>query len=55
MTTSMLRPTTSMLRPTMVGKIHRATVTRADLNDVGSITIDSALLEAADGHAPAAR
>jgi aspartate 1-decarboxylase len=29
-------------------KIHRATVTRADLNYVGSITIDRALLEASD-------
>ena len=27
-------------------KIHRATVTEADLNYVGSITIDEALLEA---------
>ena len=31
-------------------KIHRATVTRADLDYVGSITIDRALLEAADLH-----
>ncbi|MEO1437795.1 MAG: aspartate 1-decarboxylase [Bacteroidota bacterium] len=29
-------------------KIHRATVTQADLNYVGSITIDEALLEAAN-------
>ena len=29
-------------------KIHRATVTRADLDYVGSITIDRALIEAAD-------
>lgn len=29
------------------GKIHRATVTHADLNYVGSITIDVALMEAA--------
>lgn len=29
------------------GKIHRATVTEAKLNYVGSITIDEALLEAA--------
>lgn len=29
-------------------KIHRATVTEANLNYMGSITIDSALLEAAD-------
>lgn len=28
-------------------KIHRATVTQAELNYVGSITIDIALLEAA--------
>ncbi len=28
-------------------KIHRATVTQADLNYVGSITIDSSLMEAA--------
>lgn len=31
-------------------KIHRATVTRADLDYVGSITIDQALLEASDIH-----
>ncbi|MBQ9599253.1 MAG: aspartate 1-decarboxylase [Clostridia bacterium] len=29
------------------GKIHRAMVTQAELNYVGSITVDSALLEAA--------
>jgi len=29
-------------------KIHRATVTRADLHYVGSVTIDVALMEAAD-------
>ena len=29
-------------------KIHRATVTRADLDYVGSITIDQALLDASD-------
>ncbi|HLS01811.1 MAG TPA: aspartate 1-decarboxylase, partial [Beutenbergiaceae bacterium] len=39
---------TSMMRPMMVGKIHRATVTHADLHYVGSITIDMDLLEAAD-------
>lgn len=38
----------SRLRPMVVGKIHRATVTQADVNYVGSITIDSKLLEAAD-------
>lgn len=29
-------------------KIHRATVTQADLHYVGSVTVDAALLEAAD-------
>lgn len=37
-----------MLRPMLVGKIHRATVTAADLHYVGSITLDLDLLEAAD-------
>jgi aspartate 1-decarboxylase len=37
-----------MLRTMCKGKIHRATVTQADLNYVGSITIDQDLLEAAD-------
>ncbi len=32
----------------MKSKIHRVTVTEANLNYIGSITIDSALLEAAD-------
>ncbi len=36
-----------MLRHFLLGKIHRATVTRADLDYVGSITIDAALVEAA--------
>lgn len=36
------------LRTIMTGKIHRATVTGADINYVGSITVDSALLEASD-------
>lgn len=31
----------------MLGKIHRAVVTRADLNYVGSISIDANLVEAA--------
>lgn len=31
----------------LCGKIHRATVTQAELDYVGSITIDSALMEAA--------
>jgi aspartate 1-decarboxylase len=36
-----------MLRHFLLGKIHRATVTRADLHYVGSITIDVDLMEAA--------
>jgi aspartate 1-decarboxylase len=35
-----------MLRHLLLGKIHRATVTRADLHYVGSITIDADLMEA---------
>lgn len=35
-------------RTLLKSKIHRATVTAADLNYVGSITIDEALLAAAD-------
>lgn len=38
----------SLLRPMMIGKIHRATVTDADLHYVGSVTVDVDLLEAAD-------
>ncbi|GCE10787.1 aspartate 1-decarboxylase [Tengunoibacter tsumagoiensis] len=37
-----------MLRTMCKGKIHRATVTQANLNYIGSITIDQDLLEAAD-------
>ena len=37
-----------MLRTMMTSKIHRATVTQADLHYVGSVTIDEDLLEAAD-------
>jgi aspartate 1-decarboxylase len=37
-----------MQRIMMKSKIHRATVTQADLNYVGSVTLDSALMEAAD-------
>ncbi|AEA34038.1 aspartate 1-decarboxylase [Hippea maritima] len=37
-----------MLREVLIGKIHRATVTEADLNYVGSITIDEELMEAAN-------
>lgn len=37
-----------MYRTMMKAKIHRARVTEADLNYVGSITIDSAILEKVD-------
>lgn len=37
-----------MFRMMMNSKLHRATVTEANLNYVGSITIDSQLLEAAN-------
>ncbi len=37
-----------MMRTMCKSKIHRATVTEADLNYIGSITIDADLLEAAD-------
>ena len=37
-----------MFRTLLGGKIHRATVTQADLNYVGSITVDEDLLDAAD-------
>lgn len=37
-----------MIRTLLNGKIHRATVTGADLHYVGSITIDPILLEASD-------
>ena len=37
-----------MLRLMLKSKIHRATVTQADLDYVGSIAIDAALMEAAD-------
>ncbi|SET51268.1 aspartate 1-decarboxylase [Paenibacillus sp. NFR01] len=37
-----------MFRHMMKSKIHRATVTEANLNYVGSITIDEDLMEAAD-------
>ena len=37
-----------MQRTMCKGKIHRATVTQANLNYVGSITIDADLLKAAD-------
>lgn len=37
-----------MLRPFLRCKIHRATVTDADLNYAGSITIDEAILKSID-------
>src|SRR5699024_9858723 len=37
-----------MFRTMMKGKIHRARVTEANLNYVGSITIDKAILEQVD-------
>ncbi|MBG9544588.1 aspartate 1-decarboxylase [Cytobacillus firmus] len=40
-----------MFRTMMNGKIHRATVTEANLNYVGSITIDTEIIEAV-GMAP---
>lgn len=39
---------TTLQRPMMIGKIHRVTVTQADLHYVGSITVDADLLAAAD-------
>ena len=37
-----------MLRTMMKSKIHRATVTQADLHRVGSVTVDEDLMDAAD-------
>ena len=37
-----------MMRVMMKSKIHRATVTQADLHYVGSISIDQGLMEASD-------
>ena len=37
-----------MLRTMLKSKIHRATVTHADLHYVGSITIDRDLMDAAE-------
>ena len=39
-----------MMIEILKGKIHRATVTQADLNYVGSITIDKTLLEKSNIH-----
>ena len=40
-----------MVRTLLRSKIHRAVVTSADVNYEGSLTVDSALLEAAGMHA----
>ena len=40
--------TSGMYRTMLKSKIHRAIVTQADLHYVGSVTIDSDLMEAAD-------
>lgn len=37
-----------MYRTMLKSKIHRATVTQADLHYVGSVTVDAELMEAAD-------
>src|SRR5690349_16402136 len=37
-----------MIRTMLKSKIHRATVTQADLHYVGSVTIDADLMDAAD-------
>ena len=37
-----------MYRTMLKSKVHRATVTQADLHYVGSVTVDAALMEAAD-------
>ena len=47
MTNASQRPFLPAMRPFMYGKIHRCTVTDADLHYVGSITIDPVLLRAA--------
>ena len=39
-----------MMRTMMTGKIHRATVTEANLHYVGSVTVDADLLDAANIH-----
>ena len=38
-----------MLRTMMKSRVHRATVTQADLHYVGSVTVGEDLLEAATG------
>lgn len=46
-----LKGTVTMQRTMCKGKIHRATVTQANLNYIGSITIDQDLLEASNIYA----
>jgi aspartate 1-decarboxylase len=46
--TSEAERTDTVFRTMMKGKIHRATVTQADLHYVGSLTVDEDLLDAAD-------
>lgn len=43
-----MAPPGSLQRPMLLGKIHRATVTAADLHYVGSLTLDTDLMRAAD-------
>ena len=42
------RELADVMRIMMKSKIHRASVTQADLDYVGSVTLDAALMEAAD-------
>src|SRR4051794_15911131 len=42
------KDTRAMFRTMLKSKIHRATVTQADLHYVGSVTIDEDLMDAAD-------
>lgn len=44
----MLSATAPLYRLVLKSKIHRATVTHSDLHYEGSLTVDTALLEAAD-------
>lgn len=48
MCTSILGSADGMYRTMLKSKLHRATVTRADLHYVGSVTIDQELMTAAD-------
>src|SRR4029078_12220617 len=46
--TSATEGAVAVMRIMMKSKIHRATVTQADLDYVGSVTLDAALMEAAE-------